>query len=483
MNNLYQLFFRQIDASALAVFRMGFGAILLFDCINYGVFLCLQCDYHDTSLLFKYAGFEWAHALPTAGLKAVWLFMGVCATGIMLGFYYRLSMVLFTLGFIYQFLLDQAVYLNHFYMVILFCVLMCFVPANRHWSLDARYRPKIASPLVSNWTRLLLGAQLEIILIHAGIVKINADWLNLEPLRMWLTARSVDENALLQLLTQDWGIAIAAYGSIALHLVGAPLLLFRRTRLAVLCTYAMFHISNAFVFNIGIFPWFTLFASLLLFDPDWPVVLWNKLRYRSLRLRQRFPAPPFRYVAESFTGKSSLMGHSVIVLVVAWLAVQIIFPLRHWWRDGEVAWNEDGHRYSWRMKLRSKRGQARFHVRADGGHYWVVVPADHLNKRQTRKMSCIPDMVWQFAQYSGKLYEEQGHTGVTVRADIYCSLNGRDLARFVNPDIDLTSITRYEPVTNWIVPLDKPLKNPFVTELLAGFSDTFVGHSSEKSTR
>lgn len=471
MNNLYQLFFRQIDASALAVFRIGFGGILLFDCINYGVFLCLQCDYHDTELLFKYAGFDWVRALPTAGLKAVWLLMGVCAAGIMLGFYYRLSMVLFTLGFIYQFLLDEALYLNHFYMVILFCILMCFVPANRHWSLDARYRPQIASPLVPNWTRLLLGAQLEIILIHAGLVKINFDWLNLEPLRMWLTARSVDENALLQLLTQDWGIAVAAYGSIALHLLGAPLLLFRKTRFAVLCIYGMFHFSNAFVFNIGIFPWFTLFASLLLFDPDWPVVLWNKMRNRFTRLRQRFPHPPFRYVAEEFRGSASFTGHAIILLVGVWLTVQVVFPLRHWWRDGEVAWNEDGHRYSWRMKLRSKQGKAKFYIRADGGHYWVMQPANHLNRKQARKMTCIPDMVWQFAQFAQQRYEDKGHTGVKVYADVMCRLNGRDYARFVNPQIDLASIGRYEPVTNWIVPLNKPLKDPFVSNLFARLSD------------
>jgi len=467
MNYLYQLFFRRISASSLAVFRMGLGTILLFDCINYGVFLCLQCDYHDTGLLFKYAGFDWVKPLSSAGLRSLWLVMGVFALGILLGFYYRLCMVLYTVGFIYLFLLDEALYLNHFYMVILFCVLMCFIPANRHWSLDAYLKPGFADPLVSNWTRILLGAQLEIILIHAGIVKINADWLNLQPLGMWLRARSVDENALLQFLTLDWGIAVAAYGSIALHLVGAPLLLFRKTRLAVVCAYAAFHTTNAFVFNIGIFPWFTLFASFLLFEPDWPVTLWNRFRRRFQTLHERFPRPPFHYVAEKFTGPITWQATAIVVLVAGWLVFQTVFPLRHWWRDGEVAWNEDGHRYSWRMKLRSKRGIARFIVRNDQGQTWVVNPADHLNPRQRRKMPCIPDMVWQFAQYAGDIYVEQGFSGITVHADITCSLNGRDQARFVEPSVDLYTIGRYEPVTNWIVPLDKPLKKPVVSALLS----------------
>ena len=62
---------------------------------------------------------------------------------------------------------------------------------------------------------------------------------------------------------------------------------------------------------------------------------------------------------------------------------------------------------------------------------------------------------------------DRGHTGVRVYADIMCSLNGRDPARFINPEIDIASIGRYEPVTNWVVPLDKPLKDPFVSDLLA----------------
>ena len=70
--------------------------------------------------------------------------------------------------------------------------------------------------------------------IFAGIVKVNADWLRLEPLGMWL-ARRDDWPLVGELLTQDWVVALAAYGSIAIHIVGAPLLLWRRTRGPVMC--------------------------------------------------------------------------------------------------------------------------------------------------------------------------------------------------------------------------------------------------------
>ncbi len=457
MDSAVRTLFKQVDASALAVFRMGMGALLLFDCINYGLFLCIKCDYVNTEFLFKYAGFEWVHALPEAGLRFVWMVMALCAIAIIVGYYYHFAMVLFTIGFSYHFLLDQAQYLNHFYMVILFCVLMCFIPANRYWSVDAALDPRRASATTPYWTYVLLGTQLEIILIHAGLVKINYDWLNLEPLRLWLNYRSVDENWLLQFLTMDWGIAIASYGAIALHLIGAPLLLFKRTRLIVLGIYASFHLTNAFVFNIGIFPWFTLFASLLLFDKDWPKQVWSWMRSRSRRLHQRYPIEPVRQMPQFFKAELTSAHYLVVTLMCCWLAVQVFYPLRHWTRDGNVAWNEDGHRFSWRMKLRSKRALATFHVRDGSGREWVEKPGTRLNPRQARKMSCIPDMIWQYAGFLKAEYTAQGYSDITVTADIMCSLNARPPARLVRQDMDLTSFGRYEPVTNWTLPMTTPL--------------------------
>jgi translation elongation factor EF-G len=61
-------------------------------------------------------------------------------------------------------------------------------------------------------------------------------WLRLEPLGMWL-AYHEDWPLLGPLLEQDWVVAVAAYGSIAIHIIGAPLLLIRRTRGPVMVLY------------------------------------------------------------------------------------------------------------------------------------------------------------------------------------------------------------------------------------------------------
>ncbi len=450
---LRRWFFDPIDASSLVVFRVIFGAAMLFEAVNYGIFLCLDCTYREPDFLFKYQYFEWIRLLPGPGLELVHLMLGIGGIGVMLGLYYRASAVLVVLCFGYIFLLDQALYLNHYYLALIFATILVFLPANRYWSLDARRRPEIRSATVPAWTRLWLGAQLEIVLLYAGIVKITADWLQLEPMRLWMNARSHDAAPVFQWLTQDWGIAIASYGAIALHLLGAPLLLFRRTRLAVFCIYAVFHLTNSLVFNIGIFPWITLGATLLLFDPDWPrqVLRWFQARGRALRWQAL--AQPV-----DMTRSTSVRVNVFLVAgILVWLGVQATFPLRHHFRPGNVTWNEDGHRFSWRMKLRSKRATAQFYVKYADGTILDIDNAEHLTRTQIRKMACIPDLIWQYAQFIESEYGRDDNEDLAVHVVSRCSLNTREAVPLVSELVDLTSIERRTPSREWLLPNTKPL--------------------------
>lgn len=417
-------------------------------------------------MLFKYHYFEWVIPWPGIGLWVHWGIMAVCAFAIMVGYHYRLALLVFTCGFTYNFLLDQTLYLNHYYMVIIFCVIMLFVPAHCKWSVDANHRGMF-SATVPRWSIVVLLLQLEIILIWAGIVKLNMDWLNLEPLRMWMHARRDGYPPVFTWLTGDIGIALGAYGSIALHLLGAPLLIFRWARPWVLAAYAVFHLLNHMVFSIGIFPWFTWFASLLFFSPDWPL----KFRDRYLRKWSRNDSAGTPGISQPLaqsaadtpaekTNSSTAWQLLMVAFLSIWLGAQILVPMRHWFIPGNVAWTEDGHRFSWRMKLRSKSGTALFHVKA-ADKTWVVDPKKHLNTRQVRKMACIPDMVWQFGQFLEREWQQQGYVDISVTVTSHCSLNGRDRQLFFKPELDLTSISRNELAVNWLVPLRQPLKNPF----------------------
>lgn len=424
---------------------------MCYDMIRYGWILDIPARYAATEFHFKYLGFGWVQAPPGEhGLLILLTTLAILAAMIAAGFLYRLAILAFTLGFGWFFLIDRAQYLNHFYMVWLFCVLMCLIPANRLWSIDVCLKWVTPSRLAPVWARWLLLAQLEIILIFAGLVKINPDWLNLAPLEQWLAKRD-DLWLLSELFTQRWAIGIGAYGVIALHLIGAPLLLFKKTRLWALGAYAAFHSLNHFVFNIGIFPWMTLFASLLFLEPDWP---------RRLRAR----VPHSNEISSTALTQTVSLSRPLVAFIVLWLTVQLLLPLRHFTYDGDVAWNDDGHLFSWRMKLRSQRGIISYLIVDEtDGETWRVRPIDYLTSKQYRKMRCRPDMILQFAHHLAERWQtEKGISPPAIYAQNYCSLNYRAHQPQVNRRIDLTQITRTDSMDTWLQPLQQQLQNRII---------------------
>jgi len=295
----------------------------------------------------------------------------------------------------------------------------------------------------------MLIFQLEIILIYAGLVKINPDWLQLEPLRMWLDKRSTMP-IVGEFFQRDWAVAIAAYGVIGLHLIGAPLLLWKKTRLIVFCIYCSFHVLNHFVFTIGIFPWITIAATTLLFDPKSHRKFWRKV------LPQR--QVTFSPMLPKFFSPKKQVKVILISFFIAWFSVQIFFPLRHFLYPGDVAWNEEGHRFAWRMKLRDKKSKAQFIViNPDTNEEIKIKRSDFLSSKQLRLVPCHPDLLLQFAHFLDAHYRTQGISDPIVNLRGRCSLNGRKWDRFVDPELDLSTLSRNLKHNEWILPLTTPL--------------------------
>jgi vitamin K-dependent gamma-carboxylase len=312
---------------------------------------------------------------------------------------------------------------------------------------------------VPAWSIFLVMAQFEVVYIYAGLVKLNADWLRLEPLSMWLSNQS-DFPVFGDFFMQDWSVAIAAYGVIILHMFGAPLLLFKKTRIYIFCIYACFHILNHFVFSIGIFPWLTLFATLIFFDPDWPKQVWNKLR-AMVGKSPIFKKDPSQkhYWHPLYWQPTPKVQVFVMAAIGLWFAYQVLMPLRHFTYPGNVAWTEEGHRYAWQMKLRSKSGRATFLVKdTKTGRMWTINPGQYLTSRQVRKMVTHPDMILQFAHYlCDKWEQEYNIANVEVRVVSMVSLNGRKYTPMIDRTINLASIERSLSTSDWIIPLNEPL--------------------------
>jgi hypothetical protein len=252
-----------------------------------------------------------------------------------------------------------------------------------------------------------------------------------------------------ELLTQEWFVNLYAWGGLAFDLLIVPALMWRRTRAYAFVVCVGFHLANAWMFNIGIFPWFMIAATTLFFAPDWPRKA--KLLFAPLSESQRIYLRPLE--------PSERRRKLTIGLVAVYLGVQLLVPFRHLLYPGNVHWTEEGHRWSWHMKLRVKDGRGAFFVTDPiSGETEIVNPRDHLEDRQVHKMLCTPDMILQFAQFLASERRAAGVDQVEVRAMIRCSLNGRRPQLFIDPEVDLASQSRTLGHVDWILPLETPLE-------------------------
>lgn len=433
---------RGVPAQSLALFRIAFGALLLWDCWRFIAHERVWRYWIQPEFHFSYPGFDWVRPLPEPWIQIAWLGVGLAAALVMLGLFYRLAIVVLTLLFAWFFLLDAAEYLNHFYLVLLYAVLLCFLPAARIWSLDALIRPA-PDRRVPAAAVFILQAQTEIVLLYAGLVKLTPDWLRGEPLGLWLRDR-VEGLWLAPLFQPDWVIVAACWGVIALHVLGAPLLMWRKTRLAVFLVYCVFHCANAWFFNIGIFPWLTIAATTIFFAPDWPSHLVSRLRGQAAApMAPAAPRAPLPRIA--------------LLAMALWIAVQLAAPIRGALFDSEIRWSGDGHRFSWRMRIYDRAAEGVF-ILADhrSGQFWEVEPTEFLTPRQADKMLVRADLIHQFANHLADLWRAQGHE-VAVYAEICKSLNGRPCQYFIAPGTDLTQV-RVDPLRAdpWVLPLEEP---------------------------
>jgi hypothetical protein len=439
--------FRPVALESLALFRIAFGAVMVWEVFRYFTADRIRRFYVEPGFLFSYYGFEWVHPWPGPGMTIHFALLGVLALFVLLGLFYRVSAALFFLGFTYVFLLDQSRYLNHFYLVCLISFLMILVPAHRCWSLDARWGFTRRSETAPVWTWWLLRAQIGLVYFFGGVAKLNSDWLQGEPVRGWLADRA-GLPVVGPLLASAAMVWVFAYGGLLFDLLVTPALLWRRTRPWAFAVAMLFHLTNAFVFRIGIFPWFMMAATTLFFEPDWP--------RRWLPRWQRGNAPSAS--ANFDLEPSPAVRAAISCLIAAYLAVQVFVPLRHLLYPGDVSWTEEGHRFSWRMKLRSKQGETQFFVTDPArGDTQIVDPAKYLLPSQLDEMSTRPDMILQFAHHLAAEARRGGATQVEVRALARVSLNGRAPHLLIDPRANLAAQPRHLGPAAWITPLGESL--------------------------
>ncbi len=422
------------DAAALGVFRVVLGLIGVVSVTRIYAYGWTQDLFFRARFQFRYYGFEWLPSPTPALVHAALITVAVCGALVALGLFYRPAIVGYALAFVYIETTDVTNYLNHYYLLTWLCLLGAALPLHRAYSLDAR-RLRLA-PYAPAWCTWALRFMVGTVYFYAGMAKFNTDWLlHAQPLQIWLSSRT-ETPVIGPLLDRVWVAYLMAWAGFLYDTSIAFFLLARPTRPYAFLAVVGFHVATRALFPIGMFPFIMVGSALVFFSPSWPRRWLGPAR----ELAPPVPTVSPRWFAAGAAAFSLFVGFHTLM------------PLRCHLYGGDVAWHEQGMRFSWRVMLREKNGAVTYRVRdLASGRTTEVNPRRYLTDRQAREFSSQPDLILQLARVIAADRRAEGER-VAVYADTRVSWNGRPGAPLIDPGVDLATVEDGVGRASWILP-------------------------------
>ncbi|MCB1214512.1 MAG: HTTM domain-containing protein [Deltaproteobacteria bacterium] len=461
---LKKIFSGEVPTSSLVAFRILWGLILALSILRFITKGWVTSLYLEPEFFFSYWGFSWVKPWNQAWM--LYTHFGIlflAALGIATGFYYRLSSLVFFIGFTMVELWDKSNYLNHYYFISLMSFLLCWLPLNRAYSLDIAWRKTKAWQTFPKLVLRSIQFQIGLVYFFAGVAKLGPDWLlQGQPLKIWLSTRT--DTPILGFLFSypQTALAMSWLGAL-FDLSVVFFLLWKKTRGLTYLALLFFHLLTYKLFNIGVFPWVMMVATLVFFDPDWPRRLFStiltKIKLQSTGQKDLIPAKAWmteNTVMENIRVTKSndkKLGNYFTLFFCFYFTLQFLFPLRHHFYGGNVLWHEQGFRFSWRVMLMEKTGVVDFILKdPKTKRQWQVSAKDYLKPHQYRQMVTQADMILEMAHYLKNLWLAKGFEDIQVYAYSKVSLNGRPNQTLIDPQVNLAQEKEGLYQKTWIKP-------------------------------
>lgn len=376
-------------------------------------------------------------------MKGVLMLLFFSSLGMMLGYRARLSSLIYLLSFTYLWLIDKGFYNNHYYLISLLLLLMCFIRSDN--SLSIMKRKSSASNRV--WEEKILLFQFSIVLVFAGFNKLNEWWLiQHEPVHHILQYKAMlHEN----LLWKSKGFELLLiWGGVVFDLFIVPLLLWGRTRKVAVILFVLFNGINTLLFydvgEIGIFPLLML-SALILFFPRKDI--------------QSFLAKRFNYNV-SLNKKDiegGVLSKPAVFLLLFYVVIQLLLPIRHHLYEGNVDYTGEAQRFSWRMKSVYKDFTISFKLIDEERNIEANLdPRSVLSVKQYTNLGYYPELILPLSENLRRSAIEKGVREPKIYVEYKVGFMGLPLQYMVDPKVELGTLY-YSPFrhSDWILPLKK----------------------------
>lgn len=330
-----------ISAESLGFFRLVFGTAMVLATgrmlLHFGGATWHAGLFPDRPdfWTFRYPGLEWIRPIGQPWFSILTLVMAFAAICVAAGFQHRVaSAVLFSI-WSYFHLLERSYHTHVDWLLAVIALLMIFLPADKAMGINVAQgapSPKAgadlgeAGPLIPFWPVFLLRGQLFIVFFFAGLQ--GLDWLGEE-----LGGRA------------PW---LPRLGIVTLGILFPLLLLTRRTRWLGILGITLLHAfeRTGWVGDLERFPLLAAGLLTIFLEPDWP----SRLRKMILTRRVSWPDSGGKPPSTLAATPSGWTNAAVAILIVVWLGLQVVLPLRHWLIAGDVNWTREGEFFSWRLR-------------------------------------------------------------------------------------------------------------------------------------
>lgn len=419
---------KPVSPSTLGLFRVIFGIIMLIQLVRLQPYIV---DTLPNSLFFlTYPGFEWIKITSPENLKLIFTSGYLASILIALGVFSRLASGYLFISWGYLFLLDAGHYNNHYYLIWLLLLLFTVTKADAAFSVLKKMRKEY----IPYWQLFLFKFQIVVVYFYGGLAKFNADWLNAAPMKIWLSMKPYEW------LQSDAVAYFICWSGLAFDLAIGFLLWNKKTRLFAICLLIPFHLFNHFIWQIGVFPWLMILATILFIEPE--------------RINQFFKKAGSKKQEAVTTFQFSALAKG---FVIVYIAFQLLFPLRQWLYQGQSFWNGYGFRFAWNMMLYDNLEDFSIKVSVPGeGVVGYIELNRYVNMKQLRKFNQCPQNLTRLGHYLAKeMKKNAGIANPKLNAIVLRSINGRIYQHFVDTTVNMATAEYSQfQVADWIIPFE-----------------------------
>lgn len=438
LSKTQQYFFKPIDNSQIVLFRILFGFLMVAESFGAIATGWVKKTLVDPQFTFSFFGFEWLQPLPGNGMYFYFVLMGIASLMVMMGYRYKFNMLVLALLWSGAYLMQKTSYNNHYYLVMLLAWGMLFMNPHHYAAWDAK-RAKTEKHFCPNWNRIFFVILLLLVFTYGSIAKFYPGWWSGDFIKNSFSHKT-NYWLIGPLLGKEWFQFLITYSGVVFDAIIIPLLIWKRTRPLAFIGLVIFNLFNSAVFQIGIFPFMVIALTVFFFEPE----TIRKLFFPKKQYTHPIDLAPQRDYNKSFT----------FYILIAFFAIQVALPLRHHFIPGDVNWREEGHRMSWRMMLRTKRGTVHLEVvNPKNQEKFQVKKEKYLSKGQIKEVATKPDFLYQFIQRLKKEYAKKGMNDI----EIYCKmsrvkLNGEKARPLFKTDVDLAKVEwNYFGRNEWVL--------------------------------